>query len=113
LFFSSGIVIRAMPVRTIVPIIAPPILFVIGIMPRRGAPIIGNAFLRCNSLPDHLHRVSGGCMSIEFIFRLIGMVVFAIVGWRIGDALSTQPDRDIRFILVLLLAGAALGLLIT
>lgn len=52
-------------------------------------------------------------MSIEFIFRLIGMVVFAIVGWRIGDALSAQPDRDIRFILVLLLAGAALGLLIT
>ncbi len=52
-------------------------------------------------------------MSIEFIFRLIGMVVFAILGWRIGEALSTQPDRDIRFILVLLLAGAALGLLIT
>ncbi len=52
-------------------------------------------------------------MSIEFIFRLIGMVVFATVGWRIGEALSTQPDRDIRFILVLLLAGAALGLLIT
>lgn len=51
-------------------------------------------------------------MSIEFIFRLIGMVVFAILGWRIGDALSAQPDRDIRFILVLLLAGAALGLLI-
>lgn len=52
-------------------------------------------------------------MSIEFIFRLIGMVVFAILGWRIGEALSAQPDRDIRFILVLLLAGAALGLLIT
>ncbi len=52
-------------------------------------------------------------MSIEFIFRLIGMVVFAIIGWRIGEALSAQPDHDIRFILVLLLAGAALGLLIT
>jgi uncharacterized protein YacL len=52
-------------------------------------------------------------MSIEFILRLIGMVVFAAIGWRIGEALSTQPDRDIRFILVLLLAGAALGLLIT
>lgn len=52
-------------------------------------------------------------MSIEFIFRLIGMVVFAALGWRIGEALSAQPDRDIRFILVLLLAGAALGLLIT
>lgn len=52
-------------------------------------------------------------MSIEFIFRLIGMVVFAVLGWRIGEALSTQPDHDIRFILVLLLAGAALGLLVT
>lgn len=52
-------------------------------------------------------------MSVEFIFRLIGMVVFAILGWRIGEALSSQPDHDIRFILVLLLAGAALGLLIT
>lgn len=52
-------------------------------------------------------------MSIEFVLRLIGMVVFAIIGWRIGEALSSQPDRDIRFILVLLLAGAALGLLIT
>ena len=52
-------------------------------------------------------------MSVEFVLRLIGMVVFAIIGWRIGEALSAQPDRDIRFILVLLLAGAALGLLIT
>lgn len=51
-------------------------------------------------------------MSIEFLFRLIGMVVFSILGWRIGEALSAQPDHDIRFILVLLLAGAALGLLI-
>jgi uncharacterized protein YacL len=52
-------------------------------------------------------------MSIEFIFRLIGMVGFSILGWRIGEALSPNPDHDIRFILVLLLAGAALGLLIT
>ncbi len=52
-------------------------------------------------------------MSIEFVLRLIGMVVFAVIGWRIGEALSAQPDRDIRFILVLILAGAALGLLIT
>lgn len=41
------------------------------------------------------------------------MFVFALLGWRIGEALSTQPDRDIRFILVLILAGAALGLLVT
>ena len=52
-------------------------------------------------------------MSVDFILRLIGSVVFAILGWRIGEALSTEPDRDIRFILVLILAGAALGLLVT
>lgn len=51
-------------------------------------------------------------MSIEFILRLVGMVVFALVGWRIGEAFSSQPDRDIRFILVLILAGGALGLLV-
>lgn len=51
-------------------------------------------------------------MSIEFIFRLIGMVVFAIMGWRIGEALTPEPGREFRYILVLLLAGAALGLLI-
>lgn len=52
-------------------------------------------------------------MSVEFVLRLIGMIVFAVLGWRLGETLSTQPDRDIRFILVLLLAGAALGLLVT
>jgi uncharacterized protein YacL len=52
-------------------------------------------------------------MSIEFIFRLLGMVGFAILGWVLGDSLSSRPDSDIRFILVLALAGAALGLLVT
>ncbi len=53
-------------------------------------------------------------MSIEFISRIIGMVVFAVLGWRIGDALSISQDPgDIRFILSLSLAGAALGLLVT
>ncbi len=53
-------------------------------------------------------------MSIEFISRIIGAVVFTVLGWRIGDALSSRQDpSDIRFILALSLAGAALGLLIT
>jgi uncharacterized protein YacL len=53
-------------------------------------------------------------MSIEFIFRILGLVVFAIVGWFIGSSLSgTTDSSDIRFILALTLAGAALGLLVT
>ncbi|MBI3915014.1 MAG: PIN domain nuclease [Chloroflexi bacterium] len=51
-------------------------------------------------------------MSLEFLLRLFGMIVFAIVGWKIGDTLG-DPDTQIRFIIVLVLAGAALGLLIT
>jgi uncharacterized protein YacL len=76
------------------------------------APIIRSTWIVLQLAPPR-KRTPGGDMSIEFILRLIGMVVFAIIGWRIGEALSTQPDHDIRFILVLLLAGAALGLLIT
>ncbi|MGB8647330.1 MAG: PIN domain-containing protein [Anaerolineae bacterium] len=53
-------------------------------------------------------------MSIEFISRIIGMVTFSVMGWRIGDALSSSQDpSDIRFVLALSLAGAALGLLVT
>ncbi len=53
-------------------------------------------------------------MSIEFIFRILGMIVFAVVGWLVGNSLSSQPEgSDIRYILALSLAGAALGLLVT
>ncbi|MBI4670983.1 MAG: PIN domain nuclease [Chloroflexi bacterium] len=52
-------------------------------------------------------------MSIEFIFRMIGMIVFSILGGQIGFLLSPEPGNDFRFILVLILAGAALGLLVT
>jgi uncharacterized protein YacL len=84
---------------------------VIGFMPGEGQLILsGFSAVTRTASPG---RIAGGRMSIEFIFRLIGMVVFAILGWRIGEALSTQPDSQIRYILVLLLAGAALGLLIT
>jgi uncharacterized protein YacL len=51
-------------------------------------------------------------MSVEFLLRLIGMFVFAIAGWRIGDMLGGSADA-LRFIIVLVLAGAALGLIIT
>ncbi|MBI3536977.1 MAG: PIN domain nuclease [Chloroflexi bacterium] len=51
-------------------------------------------------------------MSLEFLLRIIGMIAFAVVGWKIGDALGDAPEQT-RLILVLILAGAALGLLIT
>jgi uncharacterized protein YacL len=52
-------------------------------------------------------------MNVEFLLRIIGMVVFAALGWRIGDALGSGADAQIRYVIVLALAGAALGLLIT
>ena len=51
-------------------------------------------------------------MSVEFLLRVFGMLVFALIGWKIGDSLGAGPDT-IRFVIVLALAGAALGLLIT
>lgn len=52
-------------------------------------------------------------MSVEFVFRLVGMVVFAILG--IQSRYFFQPDtpaESARLIIVLTLAGAALGLLV-
>ncbi len=51
-------------------------------------------------------------MSVEFLLRLLGMVVFAVLGWKIGEALGAGVDM-IRYVVVLALAGAALGLLVT
>lgn len=51
-------------------------------------------------------------MSVEFLLRIVGMFVFAVIGWRIGDALGGSGDA-LRYIIVLTLAGAALGLIIT
>ncbi len=51
-------------------------------------------------------------MTIEVLLRLVGMTVFALIGWRIGDALGAG-EAQIRYVIVLVLAGAALGLLVT
>jgi uncharacterized protein YacL len=53
-------------------------------------------------------------MSADFFLRLAGMVVLAVVGWQLGDYLgAATPEPDYQYILVLSLAGAALGLLLT
>jgi uncharacterized protein YacL len=51
-------------------------------------------------------------MGIEFLLRILGMIVFAIIGWQIGASLGAGPDT-LRYVIVLVLAGAALGLLVT
>ncbi len=50
-------------------------------------------------------------MSIDFLLRIAGMIGFAVVGWRVGDAIG--GEAQIRYVIVLALAGAALGLLVT
>jgi uncharacterized protein YacL len=56
-------------------------------------------------------------MSFEFVLRLIGMVVLAIGGWQLGVYLAQRPggsaDDYVRYVLILSLSGAALGLLLT
>jgi len=56
-------------------------------------------------------------VSIEFVLRLIGMVVLAIGGWQLGVYLANRPGQSpedyIRYVLILSLSGAALGLLLT
>jgi uncharacterized protein YacL len=52
-------------------------------------------------------------MSVEFVFRLVGMVVFAMIG--VQSRYFFQPDNadeSARLIITLTLAGAALGLLV-
>jgi uncharacterized protein YacL len=52
-------------------------------------------------------------MSIEFVFRLMGMVVFAIIGAQSAVWFRTDsPELSTRLIIALTLAGAGLGLLI-
>ncbi len=52
-------------------------------------------------------------MSIEFVFRLVGMVVFAIMGMQVaGWFRPASGPESIRLIITLILAGAAMGLLI-
>jgi uncharacterized protein YacL len=52
-------------------------------------------------------------MSIEFVFRLVGMVIFAILGMQSRFFFNpTSPNESVRLIIALTLAGAALGLLI-
>lgn len=47
-------------------------------------------------------------MNIQFFFRLVGMVVFGILGWQLGSVLAQSPEQR-QYVYLLMLAGAALG----
>ncbi len=49
-------------------------------------------------------------MSVEFVFRLVGMVVFAIIGAQ--SRYLFGPADSARLVIILTLAGAAMGLLL-
>jgi uncharacterized protein YacL len=53
-------------------------------------------------------------MSVEFVLRLAGMVLFAIASWQTSVTLfqSSNPGESLRLVIVLTMAGAAIGLLI-
>ncbi len=53
-------------------------------------------------------------MSVEFVFRLVGMVVFAIIGMQIAtfSHYSTNAPESARLLITLILSGAAIGLLV-
>lgn len=52
-------------------------------------------------------------MSFEFVLRLIGMVVLAVLGWQIGMSLAGDDfETQGRLVIVLSMVGAALGLVL-
>lgn len=53
-------------------------------------------------------------MSLDFLLRLAGALVLSVCGWWAGDTLVTRSGAsNVRGIIVLSLAGFALGLLLT
>lgn len=54
-------------------------------------------------------------MFVELVVRIIGMILLGAVGWQLGEYLAgnAQPEYYLRYVVVLMLAGVALGGLIT
>jgi uncharacterized protein YacL len=54
-------------------------------------------------------------MFLELVVRFLGMIGFGVVGWRLGESLAgdAEPEYYLRYVVVLMLAGIALGGLIT
>jgi uncharacterized protein YacL len=50
-------------------------------------------------------------MILELIVRLLGMILLGIAGWQLGEYLAgtAPPEYYLRYVVVLMLAGVALG----
>jgi uncharacterized protein YacL len=50
-------------------------------------------------------------MILELVLRLLGMILLGVAGWELGEYLagSAPPDYYLRYVVVLMLAGVALG----
>jgi len=53
-------------------------------------------------------------MILELVIRFLGMIVFGVIGWQLGEYLAgnAEPEYYLRYVVVLMLAGVALGGLI-
>jgi len=53
-------------------------------------------------------------MSTDFVFRLIGMAIFSIVGAYVGNGLSVyNPEQQLVYTIMFTLVGAVFGLVLT
>ena len=50
-------------------------------------------------------------MILELIVRLLGMILLGVTGWQLGEYLAgtAPPEYYLRYVVVLMLAGVALG----
>ncbi len=53
-------------------------------------------------------------MILELVVRFVGMIVFGAAGWQLGEYLAgnADPEYYLRYVVVLMLAGVALGALV-
>jgi uncharacterized protein YacL len=54
-------------------------------------------------------------MFLELVVRFIGMILLGAVGWKVGEFLAgnAPPEYYLRYVVVLMLAGVALGGIVT
>jgi uncharacterized protein YacL len=54
-------------------------------------------------------------MVLELIVRIIGMILLGVCGWQVGEYLAgnAEPEYYLRYVVVLMLAGVAMGGLVT
>jgi uncharacterized protein YacL len=66
---------------------------------------------------EHLLRSSFMILSVEFVFRMIGMVVVGLLGWSFGGWAARiepfQPGQELLYRVVFGLVGALTGLVLT